>query len=46
MIKNINFVKEHYNEQIEALNGFIEYAYPYLPNKDNSLIRFDLLFST
>ncbi len=40
MIKNIDFVKEHYREQIEALNGFIKDAYPYLPNKDNSFIRF------
>ena len=57
MIKNIEFVLEHYPEQIyglhrsaelfehypeqiDALNGFIKDAYPYLPNRDNSLIRF------
>ncbi len=40
MIKNIKFVKENYAEQIDALNGFIIDAYPHLPNKDNSLIRF------
>ncbi len=40
MIKNIKFVKEHYEDQINALNGFIKDAYPYLPKQDNSLIRF------
>ncbi len=40
MIKNIEFVKEHYSDQINALNGFIKDAYPYLPNKDNSQVRF------
>ncbi len=40
MIKNVEFIKEHYAGQIDALNGFIQDAYPYLPNKDNSLIRF------
>jgi len=40
MIKNVEFIKEHYADQIDALNGFIQDAYPYLPNKDNSLIRF------
>jgi len=40
MIENIEFVKEHYTEQINALNGFIKDAYPYLPNKDNSQVRF------
>ena len=40
MIKNIEFVLEHYPEQIDALNGFIKDAYPYLPHQDNSLIRF------
>jgi predicted nucleotidyltransferase component of viral defense system len=39
-MKNIAFIKEHYNEQIHALNCFIEDAYRYLPNKDNSTIRF------
>ncbi|MGE4511617.1 MAG: nucleotidyl transferase AbiEii/AbiGii toxin family protein [Sulfurimonadaceae bacterium] len=39
-MKNIAFIKEHYNEQIYALNCFIEDAYRYLPNKDNSTIRF------
>ncbi|QOY53001.1 nucleotidyl transferase AbiEii/AbiGii toxin family protein [Candidatus Sulfurimonas baltica] len=40
MIDNIEFVKEHYSDQINALNGFIRDAYPYLPDKNNSLIRF------
>lgn len=40
MIENIEFVKEHYADQINALNGFIKDAYPYLPNKDNSQVRF------
>lgn len=40
MIKNVEFVKKHYSEQIDALNGFIKDAFAYLPNQDNSLIRF------
>jgi len=40
MIKNIKFIKEHYQDQVNALNAFIKDAYPYLPKKDNSLIRF------
>ena len=40
MIKNIEFIKEHYSEQIDALNHFIEDAYQFLPNQDHSLIRF------
>lgn len=40
MIKNTDFIKRHYAEQINALNGFIKDAYPCLPNHDNSLIRF------
>jgi len=40
MIHDINFLNKHYSEQINALNNFIEDAYDYLPNKDNSLIRF------
>jgi len=39
MIKNIDFIKANYEDQINALNEFIEDAYPYLPNKDNSLIK-------
>lgn len=39
-MKNIEFIKEHYGEQIHALNSFIEDAYSYLPNKDYSTIRF------
>ena len=40
MIKNIDFIKENYKEQINALNEFIKEAYPYLPDKNNSLIKF------
>ena len=40
MIKNKTFVTEHYQDQINALEGFIKDAYPYLPNNDNSQIRF------
>ena len=40
MIKNIDFIKANYNDQINALNEFIKDVYPYLPNKDNSLIKF------
>jgi len=40
IIKNIEFVQEHYSEQIHALNSFIKDVYPYLPYKDYSLIRF------
>ncbi len=40
MIKNKTFVVKHYQDQINALEGFIQDAYPYLPNKDNSQIRF------
>ena len=40
MIKNHEFVLEHYREQIAAFNAFIEDAYRYLPENDNSLIRF------
>lgn len=40
MIENVEFVKKHYSEQIDALNGFIKDAFPYLPNQDNSFIRF------
>ena len=40
MIKNKTFVMEHYQDQIDALEGFIKDAYPYLPNNDNSQIRF------
>ncbi len=40
MIENVEFVKEHYSDQIAALNGFIKDAFPHLPNRNNSLIRF------
>lgn len=40
MIKNSTFVVEHYQDQINALEGFIKDAYPYLPNNDNSQIHF------
>ncbi len=39
-MKNIEFLHEHYLEQIQALNHFIEDAYKFLPQKDHSLIRF------
>lgn len=40
IIKNIEFLQEHYDEQIHALNSFIKDVYSYLPHKDHSLIRF------
>ncbi len=40
MIKELEFVEEHYADQIKALNGFIQDAYSYLPSKDSSLVRF------
>lgn len=39
-MRNIEFIKEHYSEQIHALNCFIEDAYSFLPNQDYSTIRF------
>lgn len=39
-MKNIEFIHEHYSEQIHALNSFMGDAYKYLPNRDNSTIRF------
>ncbi|WP_428738841.1 nucleotidyl transferase AbiEii/AbiGii toxin family protein [Sulfurimonas sp.] len=39
-MKNIEFIQEHYSEQIYALNCFIEDAYSFLPNQDYSTIRF------
>jgi len=39
-MKNIEFIKEHYGEQIHALNSFIQDAYSSLPNQDHSTIRF------
>ncbi|WP_455756606.1 nucleotidyl transferase AbiEii/AbiGii toxin family protein [Sulfurimonas sp.] len=39
-MKNIEFIKEHYSEQIHALNSFIKDAYSSLPNQDYSTIRF------
>jgi len=39
-MKNVEFIKEHYKEQIDALNSFIEDAYSFLPNQDHSTIRF------
>ena len=33
-MKNVAFIKEHYAEQIHALNSFIEDAYSFLPNQD------------
>ena len=39
-MKNVEFIKEHYSEQIRALNSFIQDAYSFLPNQDYSTIRF------
>lgn len=39
-MKNIEFIKEHYGEQIHALNSFIQDAYSSLTNQDHSKIRF------
>lgn len=39
-MKNIEFIKEYYGEQIHALNCFIQDAYSFLPNQDHSAIRF------
>jgi len=33
MIKNKIFVKEHNQDQINVLEGFIKDAYPYLPKQ-------------
>lgn len=40
MLKNIEFIKKYYINQIETLNCFINDAYPNLPNQDNSKVRF------
>ena len=40
MLKNIEFIKQHYSNQIETLNCFIDDAYPNLPNQDTSQVRF------
>ena len=40
MINNVDFIQEHYQDQIKAYNAFIKDAYPYLPGKNNSLVRF------
>ena len=40
MLENIEFIKEHYINQIETLNDFIKDAYPNLPNQDSSQIHF------
>ena len=39
-MKNIDFLREHYSEQINALNSFIKDVYHFLPHQDHSLIRF------
>ena len=39
-MKNIKFIQEHYSEQIHAFNSFIKDVYPFLPQKNYSLIRF------
>ena len=40
MTNNIDFIREHYQDQVKAYNAFIKEAYPYLPDKNNSFIRF------
>lgn len=40
MLTNIEFIKTHYSNQINTLNDFIKDAYPFLPNKDTSQVRF------
>ena len=39
-MSNIDFIQEHYAQQIHALNSFIKDVYSFLPQKDYSLIRF------
>ena len=39
-MKNIEFLHEHYQDQIKALNHFMADTYAFLPHKDCSLIRF------
>lgn len=39
-MKNIEFLHEHYHDQIQALNHFIADTYQFLPQQDRSLIRF------
>jgi len=39
-LENIDFIRANYDLQIKALNQFMTDAYPFLPNRDNSLIRF------
>jgi len=40
MSDNNEFILKHYSLQFKALNQFMSDAYPLLPNRDNSLIRF------
>jgi predicted nucleotidyltransferase component of viral defense system len=40
MLSSVDFVKEYYQNQIETLKDFIKEAYPNLPNKDSSCVRF------
>ncbi len=40
MMSKVAFMHEHYVDQIDALKGFISDAFPYLPNKDSSFVRF------
>lgn len=39
-MNNIEFLLEHYQDQIKALNHFIADTYEFLPQQDRSLIRF------
>lgn len=39
-MQNIDFIKEHYQDQVDAYTAFINDAYPSLPNGDFSTIRF------
>lgn len=37
---NIDFIREHYGEQIKAFRWLIEERFGYLPNQNSSLLRF------
>jgi len=42
-MKNLTFIQEHYAEQVDALNSFIEDAYKFLPNQDYSRLKLTFL---
>ena len=37
---NLDFIREHYGEQINAFKWLIEERFGYLPNQNSSLLRF------